>query len=510
MVEPRLVLVLGDQFTPSLSALGAADKARDIVVMAEVAAEASYVDHHVKKIAFVFAAMRKFADRLRADGWRVAYGRLDDPDTAASIPGELLRRAAEVGATQVLATRCGEWRLRAALDDCPLTMNVLPDERFIARPAEFAAWAEGRKALTMEFFYRAMRRKTGLLMDAGKPSGGKWNYDRDNRKPARPDLLMPRPMRFAPCATTEAVLAMVEARFPDNIGRLRPFWFATDAAGADAAAQAFLTDTLPRFGDFQDAMLRGEGFLYHAVISIYLNAGLLDALDLCRRAEAEYRAGRAPLNAVEGFIRQILGWREFMRGIYDLAGPDYTARNALGATRDLPGFYWSAETDMACVAEVVRQTVDEAYAHHIQRLMVTGNFALLMGADPHQVHQWYLEVYADAYEWVEAPNVIGMSQFADGGLVGSKPYAASGAYIDRMSDYCGACRYDVRRKSGEGACPFNPLYWDFLIRHRERFKANPRMAQMYRSWDRMAEEKRTAALGSAAAILRRLETGERV
>jgi deoxyribodipyrimidine photolyase-related protein len=508
LVAPRLVLVLGDQLTPTLSALRAADRGRDVVVMAEVAEEAAYVNHHVKKLAFLFASMRKFAARLEAEGWRVAYGRLDDEDTAGSICGELMRRHAEFGAEGVLATQCGEWRLREALAACPLSIEILPDDRFIAAPAEFGAWAEGRKALRMEFFYREMRRKTGLLMEDGKPAGGRWNFDAENRKPAKADLFMPAPMRHAPDAVTEEVLAMVEARFPNGFGRLRPFWFATDADGAERAAGRFMREALPRFGDYQDAMLAGERFLYHSVLSLYLNAGLLDPLDLCRRAEVEWREGRAPLNAVEGFVRQILGWREFVRGIYDLEGPEYTRRNYFGASRELPWFYWSGETEMACVREAVTQTIEEAYSHHIQRLMVTGTFAMLAGVDPYQVHEWYLAVYADAYEWVEAPNVIGMSQFADGGVVGSKPYAASGAYIDRMSDFCAGCRYDVKDREGENACPFNALYWDFLARNRDRLEGNPRMGQMYRTWDRMAEARRAGTRARAAGLLARLDAGE--
>jgi deoxyribodipyrimidine photolyase-related protein len=510
VVKPRLVLVLGDQLTPTLSALREADRRRDVVVMAEVAEEAGYVRHHRKKLAFLFAAMRKFAARLEGEGWRVAYGRLDDPATAGSICGELLRRTGELGAEGVIATECGEWRLRQALEDCPLAIEVLPDDRFICPRPDFAAWAEDRKSLRMEFFYREMRRRTGILMDGDKPAGGRWNFDAENRKPARRDLMMPAPMRHTPDETTGSVLKMVAARFPDGFGQLDGFWFATDETAARRAAAKFMAEALPRFGDFQDAMLAGEAFLYHSVLSVYLNAGLLDPLDLCRRAEAEWREGRAPINAVEGYIRQILGWREFVRGIYDLEGPDYPRRNVLGATRDLPWFYWSGETDMACVAGAVGQTIDEAYSHHIQRLMVTGTFAMLMGADPHQVHEWYLAVYADAYEWVEAPNVIGMSQFADGGIVASKPYAASGAYIDRMSDYCRGCHYDVKDREGERGCPFNALYWDFLARHRERFENNPRMAQMYRTWDRMKPERREATATRAAALLARLEAGERI
>ncbi len=506
----RLVLVLGDQLTASLSALREADRETDTVVMAEVMAEASSVAHHPKKIAFIFAAMRKFAARLEGEGWSVCYTRLDDPDNSNSIPGELLRRASEAGAKEVLATEPGEFRLIAALEGCPVPVHLFPDDRFLCSHAEFETWADGRKELRMEWFYRDMRRKTDLLMDGDKPAGGKWNYDHDNRKPAPDDVAFNGPMRFTPDDTVEEVLDLVAARFGDNFGTLRPFWFATDQGQARRALTHFITHALPRFGDFQDAMLDGNRFLYHAVISVYLNAGLLDWREICDAAEAAYKAGAAPLNAVEGFIRQIIGWREYMRGIYFREGPGYTGRNALNHRRKLPGFYWSAETDMRCIARTVKQTRDEAYAHHIQRLMVTGNFALLAGIDPHQVHEWYLEVYADAYEWVEAPNVIGMSQFADGGIVGSKPYVSGGNYINKMSDYCSHCSYDVREKSGEKACPFNYLYWAFLDRHSARFGKNPRMAQMYRTWDRMGDDKRKAALDSAEAFLARLDRNERV
>ena len=507
----RLVLVLGDQLSPGLSALAAGDPARDVVVMAEVRDEATYVRHHAKKIAFLFAAMRNFAQELRSQGWTVAYSRYDDPETGPSIVSELLRRAEEHGAEEVLSTECGEHRLRAVLANAPIPVRVLPDDRFLCSRSDFEAWAEGRKALRMEYFYREMRRRHGILMDSDAPAGGQWNFDHDNRKPAPADPDPPAPMRHAPDATTEEVLELVERAFPDHPGALRPFWFATDRQGAQRAAAKFFREALPRFGDYQDAMVTGERFLWHSVLSMYLNAGLLEPLDLCRRAEAEWREGRAPLNAVEGYVRQILGWREFMRGIYDREGPDYVRRNHLGATRDLPAFYWdAAATDMACVKAAVDQTLEEAYAHHIQRLMVTGTFALLAGVDPHQVHEWYLAVYADAYEWVEAPNVIGMSQFADGGLLGSKPYAASGAYIDRMSDHCAGCAYSVKVKRGAGACPFNPLYWDFMHRNRDRLAGNPRMAQMYRTWDRMKDDTKAETLDSAAAILRRLDAGERV
>ncbi len=506
----RLVLVLGDQLTPNIAALRKADKAQDLIVMAEVAAEAEYVPHHPKKIALVLASMRKFAARLRADGWHVAYSALDDPENTGSIPGELLRRASETGASCVLTTRPGEWRLIEALEAVPLDLEILQDDRFLASHADFDNWAEGRKQLRMEYFYREMRRRTGLLMEDGKPAGGKWNFDHENRKPARDDLFLPQPLRFEPDATVAEVLELVETRFGQNFGQLRPFGLATDAAQAEAVLAHFIDTALPAFGDYQDAMLAGRPFLYHSLISAYLNIGLLDPLDVCRRVEAAWKAERAPLNAAEGFIRQIIGWREYVRGIYFRAGPGYLDSNALGHDRDLPALYWGAETDMACLGEAVSQTRKEAYAHHIQRLMVTGNFGLLAGIDPGQLHEWYLAVYADAFEWVEAPNTLGMSQFADGGLLASKPYISSGNYIDRMSDYCSSCRYSVKTKLGDGACPFNLLYWHFLARHRDRFSSNPRMGQMYRVWDRMDGQRQETILQEAEAFLEKMETGTQV
>ncbi|UOA22321.1 (6-4) photolyase [Sulfitobacter pontiacus] len=504
----RLVLVLGDQLTETLSALAQADKARDTVVMAEVADEAAYVRHHPKKIALIFAAMRKFAHALEQGGWTVAYTQLDDTDNAGSIVGELLRRAAQTGASEVLATEPGEWRLIDKLKYAPLKVHLLPDDRFLATHAEFEAWAEGRKALRMEYFYREMRRKTGLLMEGDQPAGGKWNFDHDNRKAAPEDVTVDGPLRFDPDATTREVLELVQARFGDNFGALEPFWFATTRAEALQALDHFIANALPRFGDYQDAMLNENEFLYHAILSPYLNIGLLNVTEICEAAADAYASGHAPINAAEGFIRQIIGWREYVRGIYFIEGPDYTARNILGHDRDLPWFYWGGETRMNCVAKAVGQTRTQAYAHHIQRLMVTGNFALLAGIDPAQVHEWYLAVYADAFEWVEAPNTIGMSQFADGGVIASKPYVSSGAYINRMSDHCKSCHYSVSAKTGDTACPFNLLYWHFLDRHRDRFSNNPRMGNMYRTWDRMDADKRKTVLAEGDALLARLDAGE--
>jgi deoxyribodipyrimidine photolyase-related protein len=503
----RLVLVLGDQLSPDISALRAANRARDVVVMAEVMGEGTSVPHHPQKIALILAAMRKFAVLLRAAGWQVAYSRLDDPENAQTLSGEVLRRAGEFGASEVLATKPGEWRVLREIEDLPVPVRVLEDDRFLCSEAGFAAWAGARKQLRMEWFYREMRRKTGLMMEGDQPAGGQWNFDHENRKPAKGDLLRARPRAFQPDPVVEEVLALVEARF-SHFGRLHPFRWATDRAGALAALAEFVNDRLPRFGEEQDAMLEGEAYLSHAVISPYLNIGLLGPMEVCRAVEAAWQAGRVPIAAAEGFIRQVIGWREYVRGIWALKGPGYLEGNALDHSRPLPPVYWGAETGMACMKAAVGQTRDLGYAHHIQRLMVTGNFALLAGVDPAKVHEWYLSVYVDAFEWVEAPNTIGMSQFADGGMLGSKPYVSSGAYIDRMSDHCGGCRYRVREKVGDRACPFNLLYWHFLDRHRGRFRGNPRMGQMYRVWDAMEAGHREAVLAGAEAVLGRLDRGE--
>lgn len=502
---PALIPVLGDQLSLGLSSLRAADKRHDVVLMAEVTDEAAYVRHHKKKIAFVFSAMRHFADNLRRLGWRVLYVRLDDAKNGGTFTSEVSRIAREIKASGIVVTEPGEWRVAQIVRGWEratgLPVRVLPDDRFICATPEFAAWARGRRALRMEFFYREMRRKTGLLMDGDEPEGGRWNFDTENRKPAKGGLFIPKPLRFEPDRATREVLDLVSARFSDHFGELEPFWFPVTAADAQKQLQHFLDTGLAHFGDYQDAMLASEPFLYHSILSVAINAGLLDPLDVCRRVETAYLAGRVPLNAAEGFIRQIIGWREYVRGIYWLKMPEYADLNFLDADRSIPEFYWTGETDMNCLRAAIGQTKSEAYAHHIQRLMVTGNFALLAGIEPRQVHEWYLAVYADAYEWVELPNTLGMSQFADGGLLGSKPYAASGNYINKMSDYCSSCRYDVKKRTGDGACPFNALYWDFLDRHAEKLAGNPRMAQIYASWRRFSEKEQSAVRAEARRFL---------
>ena len=508
-MQKSLIPVLGDQLSHHLTSLQAVDKADAVVLMAEVWDEATYVKHHKKKIALIFSAMRHFAAELREAGWTVDYVTLDHDGNSGSLTGEVGRALQRHLCHRIVLTEAGEWRVAQDIEGWAetfdLPVDVLPDARFIASHDRFTEWADGRKQLRMEYFYREMRRETGLLMTPdGEPEGGQWNFDADNRKPAEADMFMPKPPRFEPDNMTRDVLDLVRDRFGDHFGALEPFWFAVTKAEAGQALEAFIKDALPRFGDYQDAMLTGEPFLYHSVLSTSINIGLLDPLEVCRRVEAAYKAGHAPLNAAEGFIRQIIGWREYVRGIYWREGPDYAKRNALGAKRPLPAFYWTGDTDMACVRAVVTQTWEEAYAHHIQRLMVTGTFALLAGIDPFEVHEWYLGVYADAFEWVELPNTLGMSQFADGGLLASKPYAASGNYINKMSDYCGHCRYKVREKVGPDACPFNYLYWDFMARHEETLCGNPRLGPVFSTWKRMKPETKKDIAESATTFLKTL------
>ena len=489
-------LILGDQLSASVSSLRDY-AAGDVILMAEVDEEAGYVAHHKKKIAFLFSAMRHFAADLSCQGYDVRYVKLDDRGNSGSLFGEVERLISDTGSAfaGLIITSPGEWRLldeiRQWSKRLDLPVHIRPDDRFICPLARFNDWAEGRTRLTMEYFYREMRRETGLLMEGGKPAGGQWNFDRENRKRLPESVEIPERPRHPRDEITNDVIRLVSERFSDHFGDLEPFHYGVTAEAAGADLDFFLKACLPQFGDFQDAMSKGEAFLFHSVISLYLNCGLLDPMDVCRRAESEWRSGRAPLNAVEGFIRQILGWREYVRGLYWLKMPDYAETNHLEARRPLPSFYWSGDTQMACLRDAVETTRKHAYAHHIQRLMITGNFALLAAIDPKAVEEWYLLVYADAYEWVELPNTHGMALFADGGMMATKPYAASGAYINRMSDYCRGCHYSVSQKNGPDACPFNYLYWNFLIENADRLKGNQRLSMPYRNLAKMSAEKRT-------------------
>ena len=502
-------LVLGDQLSRSLSALRDLDPTRDVVLMVEAHAETTYVRHHRQKIVLVLSAMRHFAESLRAEGFRVDYVRLDDAGNSGSFTGELGRALSRHPVDRVVVTEPGEWRvwdlMRTWGAAFGIPVEIREDDRFLCARAEFAHWAQGRRGLRMEFFYRQMRRKTGWLMNGDQPAGGRWNYDAENRKALPAHLALPPRQRTIPDAITREVMTLVEQRFSDHFGDLDSFGWAVTREDALAELRYFLTNGLPRFGDYQDAMKSGEDWLFHAALSPYLNIGLLLPAEVCEAALDACQQGSAPLSAVEGFLRQILGWREYVRGIYWLQMPAYAQTNFFDAHRPLPAFYWTGETAMKCLRETIAATRRNAYAHHIQRLMLTGNFALLAGIAPAQVEEWYLAVYADAFEWVELPNTHGMALHADGGLLGSKPYAASGAYIHRMSNYCTGCAYDPKIKQGPKACPFNILYWYFLMVHEARLASNPRMALPYRTLAGMTADRRQAIRQEAMAFLNGLD-----
>ena len=500
-----LRLILGDQLSHQIASLRDINIDTDIVLMAEVSAEVTYVKHHKRKIAFLFAAMRHFAEELRRGGTKVIYRRLDDQNNGGSLESELKQVMASRKISKLVVTMPGEYRLMETMRSWQSTLDVAvelrEDDRFLCSLDKFNKWADGRRQLRMDFFYRDMRRDHNVLMDGGEPVGGKWNFDSDNREPPVAGMVFPPPLQFVPDKITNDVLALVSKRCADHFGDLDDFGFAVTREQALAVLDHFIDQRLNNFGKYQDAMVLDEPWVYHSHIGFYLNAGLLLPAEVISAAETAYHSGHVPLNSVEGFIRQILGWREFVRGIYWLKMPDYADLNFFEAKRDLPEFYWSGETKMLCLAQAVDATKKYAYAHHIQRLMVLGNFALLAGLSPEQVNEWFLIVYADAYEWVELPNVSGMVLFADGGYLASKPYAAGGAYINRMSNYCKHCHYKVSQKNGVTACPFNYLYWDFLIRNRSKLKDNARLGMMYRSLDRMDASKIAAVQHDADRFL---------
>jgi deoxyribodipyrimidine photolyase-related protein len=504
-----LRVILGDQLSLELSALEDLDPGRDTVLMMEVMEEKTHVRHHKQKIVLVLSAMRHFAETLRQRGLTVDYVRLDAPDNTGSFTTEVQRAVARHRPSRVVVTEPSEWRVQALVDGwAALTgtpVEIRSDHRFFASRARLAAWASGRRGWRMEHFYRAMRREHGLLMEGDQPAGGEWNYDRANRKRLPASTVPPARRRFSPDETTRAVMALVGRRFPDHFGELQEFGWPVTRSEALRALDDFVAHGLPDFGDYQDAMKVGAPFLYHSLLAPALNLGLLSPREICQAAEAAWRVGAAPLNAVEGFVRQILGWREYVRGVYWTLMPGYADQNALHATRNLPAFYWTGATDMRCLREAIGSTARHAYSHHVQRLMVTGNFALLAGIAPRQIERWYLAVYADAFEWVEMPNTLGMAVFADGGQMASKPYAASGAYIDRMSDFCAGCTYDVKQKTGPKACPFNYLYWAFLIRQKDRLSDNPRMAMSYRNLAGWPREREAKILAEADAFLDKLD-----
>ncbi|MEJ2513869.1 MAG: cryptochrome/photolyase family protein [Gammaproteobacteria bacterium] len=484
-----LVFLLGDQLDSSNPALAATQPDHARVLMVETRGEAGHVPSHKQRIAVFLSAMRHRAAALDAAGWHVDYRDLDAG--LSSLTAGLEAAVSEARPERVLVTEPGEWRvehaLRSACGRLGVPLEVLPDSHFYCSREDFDEWARGRKQLVMEHFYRKMRKQHGVLMDGDEPAGGRWNYDTENRKSfgrSGPNDLPERP-RFEPDRITRGVLDDVERHFPDHPGDLGDFAWPVTPAQASRALEAFVSERLPLFGRYQDAMWSSEPFLYHALVSSSLNLKLLDPREAVEAAETAWRNRDVPLAAAEGFIRQILGWREFIRGVYWRHMPRYAGLNHFGHDLSLPDFFWTGDTPMNCLKQVIGDTLAHGYAHHIQRLMVVGNFALLAGLLPSAVCDWFLAVYVDAVEWVELPNTLGMALHGDGGIVGSKPYAASGAYINRMSNYCSDCRYRPGVRTGEDACPFTFLYWDFLARHREAFAGNPRMALAVKNLERL-------------------------
>ena len=491
-----LRLIFGDQLSQDISSLKDCDKPNDFVMICELMEEATYVKHHKKKIAFLFSTMRHFAEELETEGYQVRYIKLDDENNTCSFSGEVERAIKANVIKEIIVTSPSEYRVLQDVQSWEkrfgIPVEVRLDDRFLCNLDEFSAWAEGRKQLRMEYFYREMRKKHSLLMNGDEPEGGQWNYDSENRKPPKNKLVIPETYHSKPDIITQDVLRLVAEQFSDHFGDLEPFHFAVTRDQALAALQQFIEQRLSQFGDYQDAMIENEPWMYHSHISFYLNCGLLLPLECVKAAEQAYNEKKAPLNAVEGFIRQIIGWREYMRGIYWLKMPEYAKQNFFDAKRKLPDLYWTAKTKMNCLHNCVKETRKNAYAHHIQRLMVLGNFALISGINPTYVNEWFLIVYADAYEWVELPNVSGMILFADGGYLANKPYASGGNYINKMSDYCKKCKYKVSQKNGIDACPFNYLYWDFLARNRDKLSSNYRIGMMYKTYDRMDNDKKSA------------------
>lgn len=503
-----LIVLLCDQLSLDISSLQNI-KDSDTVLMHEGVYDS--LPHHPKKLCLWFASMRHFAQELSVRGINVIYINFD-ANNRRSLTEEIISVSEKVRFNKVIVTSPNDYDMRNMMLSWPsilkMPVELLEDNRFLCSVDEFKNWMLGRKQLRMEYFYRYMRVKYNILMDNGNPVGGVWNYDQDNRKPPQALSCFPKRLKHKKSRILIEVLSLVKNSFGHHFGQLEPFFYAVTRSQALLELDHFIEHVLPMFGDYQDAMLTGEAYIYHSLLSSYINLGLLLPLEICKKAEQAYRLSRAPINAVEGFIRQILGWREFVRAVYWLKMPEYKDMNYLNATRSLPNFYWNAKTNMLCISEVVSQTKIHAYSHHIQRLMVTGNFALLAGLDVKEVQNWYLAVYSDAYEWVEMPNTLGMSLFGDGGILASKPYASSGQYINKMSNFCKQCRYNVKEVLGVDACPFNSLYWRFLHINREKLSKNNRLALAYKSWDRFDHEKQALILQKSESLLRKLDDGE--
>jgi len=509
MAELRsLIVVLGDQLDLDASGFDDFDASVDAVWMAEVAEESTHVWSSKPRTVMFLAAMRHFALALQHAGRPLHYTRLDAPGNGGSLAAQLQADILRLKPARLVMTAPGDWRvleaIKAVAAASKLPLDIREDRHFFSSVRDFAAHAQGRKALRMEYFYREQRKRHDVLMQDGEPVGGQWNFDADNRAAfgaAGPGTVPPR-AKFEPDATTREVIALVNSRFARHPGRLESFAWPVTRAQALQSLQAFVRERLPLFGRYQDAMWPGDPWLYHAHLSAALNLKLLNPREVVAAAVAAHREGHAPLASVEGFVRQILGWREYVRGVYWTQMPGYLERNVLEAEHDLPAWFWTGATDMACLRDALTQTLEHGYANHIQRLMVTGLYTLMLGVQPKQVHAWYLAVYVDAVEWVELPNTLGMSQYADGGVMGSKPYIATGKYIQRMSPHCKGCRYDPAQRSGDSACPFTTLYWDFLMRHETALARNPRMALQVRNVARLTDAQKQAVHDRAAAVRR--------
>jgi len=508
----NLIIVLGDQLNADSDVFSDFDKNTDAVWMAEVTEESAKVWNHKVRIALFLAAMRHFRDQLKSEGIHVLYYQLDDNNTLPSLSKQLSASIKESTPQKLIITEPCEWSVHQALiktaNKHNIDLEIKIDTHFYSTKEAFAKYAENRTSLRMEYFYREMRKTHNVLMAGNKPVNGQWNFDADNRasfgKSGPPDDIT-APMSFKPDATTRDVLNLVEHQFHDHPGSLKHFDWPVTTGEARRALAHFIKKALPRFGDYQDALWTNQPYLYHSRLAAAMNLKLLNPREVVNATEQAYKNGTAPINAVEGFIRQILGWREYIRGVYWLYMPEYLEQNFFNPKNDVPHFYWTAKTRCECLKQCIGQTLEYGYAHHIQRLMVTGLFAMLAGIHPKQVHEWYLAVYADAVEWVELPNTLGMSPFGDGGLMASKPYVASGKYIQRMSNYCNHCPYDPAKATGENACPFTTLYWNFLAQHHNKLADNRRMSFQIKNLERKDNSEIKAIQSQAEKLLDKIK-----
>ena len=490
----KICLILGDQLDLQLSSLLQLNKDSDWVVMMEIFSETNYVKHHSRKVLFLFSAMRHFHKSLLKNGYKCVYITLDDPNNQQDFQENLRHLIDEKNINTLTICEPGEWRLENEIshweEKLEIPVVITEDDRFLISRQEFKAYAHERKSLLMENFYQMMRKRHSYLMEGDKPRGGKWNYDKNNRSKYDHKSAIPKRLEFPPDAITQEVETLIRNKFPNRFGSMDNFSEACTREDALKCLHNFVDSNLKYYGKYQDAMLDDHHLLFHSRLSHLINCGLLNPKEICEYALQNYKIdSQEDLNSIEAFIRQIIGWREFIRGIYWLKMPLYLESNALDADKKLPDFYWTANCKMNCVSKVIKDTQKYAYSHHIQRLMITGNLALLMGIAPKEIHEWYLAVYDDAYEWVELPNTYGMAIYADGGLLATKPYAASGNYINKMSDFCKSCSYKVKEKTGSDACPFNYLYWNFLYRNKNKLSKNHRLSMPYRNLDKMDQIK---------------------